>query len=343
MEREILNLINNSSNILILTHINPDGDTLGCASAMKAFIEAEKNHNKLQNNEDKNEESNIDILIQIEDNFNFPLTYNFLPYICDSLNFSTLKEKINLKGKDFYDLVIALDVASIDRLVNQAKELFENCKNTIVFDHHKTNKGFAKFNLIKGGISSSAEVLFDFFEKLNIKITPEIAKGLYAGVLTDTGCFKYESTTPHTFQMAAKLAQSGIDTSEIADLCYTNKPKKLILFQSELVNNAQFCLNNKVAFTLITKEIIEKYNAKDEYSEGVCETLRSIAGVEIAFVLKETDNGAKASIRTKEIDATAIAQSFNGGGHKRAAGCTIKESINVAADKMLKQIKQMVQ
>lgn len=318
MEKEILNLIKNSSRVLIITHINPDGDTLGSASALKSFIG------------DK-----ADILIQIEDNFQFPKTYSFLPHLNTALNFSTLKET------DIYDLVIAVDTASIDRILNPARELFEKAQNTILIDHHKTNKGFAKINWVKGGISSTGEVLFDLLTGLQIEITSEMAIGLYAAILTDTGCFKYESTTDHTFEIASKLSKL-INTAEIADLCYTNKPKNLILFQSELINNAQFCMDSKVAYTLITKEIIEKHNAKDEYTEGICETLRSIEGVEVAFVLKETANGTKVSIRTKEVDATKISDAFNGGGHKRAAGCTIKLKINQAVEKLLIQAKELL-
>ncbi|MBQ4646166.1 MAG: bifunctional oligoribonuclease/PAP phosphatase NrnA [Candidatus Gastranaerophilales bacterium] len=316
MEKEILNLIESSSRILIITHVNPDGDTLGCASALKTYIGTK-----------------ADILIQIKDNFNFPNTYSFLPHINNSKNLSNLNDE--------YDLIIAIDTASKDRIIDKAKNIFEKCQNTIVIDHHKTNSGFGKINYIKGGISSTGEVLFDLFEKLNIEISPDMAKGLYSAILTDTGCFKYESVTNHTFSIASKLSNI-INTSEIADLCYTNKPKNLILFQNYLVSNAVFCLNDKIAYTLITKEIIEKYNAKDEYTEGICETLRSISGVEIALVLKETNNGVKVSIRTKEIDATIIAGKFNGGGHKRAAGCTIKEKINTACDILLKEAKALV-
>ena len=315
MEQEILNLIKNSKNILIITHINPDGDTLGCASALKSYIGKK-----------------ADILIQIEDNFNFPSTYTFLPYLNSALTFSNLK--------DDYDLVIALDCASIDRIIMPARKIFDSCPKTIVIDHHKTNKGYGKINYIKGGISSTAEVLYDFFEALNIDVTIEMAIGLYAGILTDTGCFKYESTTPHTFDIARKLALLSIDTSEIADLCYTNKPKNMVLFQNHLIANAKFCLNDKIAYTLIPEDIQKKFNAKDEYTEGIAETLRSIANVEVAFVLKETNVGSKASIRTKEVDATAIVKKFNGGGHKRASGCTIKENINAACQMLLDTIKE---
>lgn len=316
MEREILKTINNSNRVLIITHINPDGDTLGSASAMKAYIG------------DK-----ADILIQIKDNFNFPNTYSFLPYLNSSKNLSNVENE--------YDLVIALDVASKDRLIDKARVVFEKAQNTISIDHHKTNRNFAKLNLVKGGVSSCGEVLFDFFEANDIQITKQMALGLYSAILTDTGCFKYDSVTSHTFEIATKLSKL-IDTSQIADLCYTNKAKNLILFQSELVTNAKFCLNDKIAYTLITKDILEKYSAKDEYTEGICETLRSISGVEAAFVLKETSSGVKVSIRTKELDATKITDKFNGGGHKRAAGCTIKENINKAAEKLIETTKELL-
>ena len=123
---------------------------------------------------------------------------------------------------------------------------------------------------------------------------------------------------------------------------YFTASKNLILFQNYLISNAVFCLNDKIAYTLVTKEIIEKFSAKDEYTEGICETLRSISGVEIAFVLKETNIGVKVSIRTKDIDATKITEKFNGGGHKRAAGCTIKEKINSAVQILLSEAKALL-
>ena len=116
----------------------------------------------------------------------------------------------------------------------------------------------------------------------------------------------------------------------------------LVLFQNYLIANANFCINDKIAYTLITKEIFNKFNAKDYYTEGICEELRSISTTEVAFVLKEATNGIKISIRTKTIDATKIAQKFNGGGHKRAAGCTIKTNINQALEQLLEITKELV-
>ena len=119
MEKEILKSIEDSSSILIITHVNPDGDTLGCASALKSYI-GEK----------------ADILIQIKDNFNFPKTYSFLPYLNYAKNLSDIKDE--------YDLIVALDVASVDRIIDKARALFDKAQNTISIDHHQTNKNYAK-------------------------------------------------------------------------------------------------------------------------------------------------------------------------------------------------------
>ncbi len=317
MEKEIINLIKKSSRTLIITHVNPDGDTLGTASALKSFAK------------DK-----ADILIQVKDKSQYPKMYEFLPHINSAVNLTNVK--------NIYDLIIAVDVASIDRIVENARKIFDASSNTIAIDHHKTNKGYAKINYIKGGLSSASEVLWGLFKEADINITKEIATGLYCGILTDTGCFKYENTSAKTLEIASQLAKTGINTSEIADFCYSNKPKNLILFQNYLVSGAKFCSNDKIVYTLITKEIIEKFNAKDEYTEGICETLRSIEGVEIAFVLKETDTGTKVSIRTQQLDATKITDKFRGGGHRRAAGCTIKLEINEALKKLIEQAETLL-
>ena len=309
----IREMIQKAKKILIITHENPDGDAVGSSLGFMHGL--------------KKLEKEVDVYLPVVNKM-----YSFLP------GFDCIKNELPEDAE--YDLCVALDSSDLERL-GEGRKWFEKIADTIVIDHHKTNSGYGKLNHIRGGISSTGEVLFDLFEKLDIEVTPEMATGLYAAILTDTGCFKYESTTEHTFEIASKIAKL-VNTSEIADLCYTNKPKNLILFQNYLISNAIFCLNDKIAYTLITQEIIDKYSAKDEYTEGICETLRSIAGVEIAFVLKETTNGVKVSIRTKDIDATKITGKFNGGGHKRAAGCTIKEKINTAAQLLIQEAKALI-
>lgn len=316
MIKKIFELIDNAKRILIITHVNPDGDTLGSACALKSFIGGR-----------------ADILLQLPCGKKYPETYEFLPY---------LKEAKTLENvQNIYDTVICVDVASIDRVVENARDIFNSAGVTINIDHHKTNKGFAMYNHVLGGISSAGEVLYEMFEKNGIEITPEAARCLYVSILTDTGCFKYETVTPRTLEIASNLAKLGVDTSDIARKCYDLKPRAMVLFQAYCVSEAKFLCNDKIAYTIVRKKDMERFGAKDEHTEGICENLRSIKTVEFACVLKETSPDAtKVSLRSKEKDVTEIVKKFGGGGHIRAAGCTIRKKADEALKVLLEEIKK---
>lgn len=318
MIKKIFELIESAEKVLIITHVNPDGDTLGSACVLKSYI-GEK----------------ADILVQVSKGKSYPEIYSFMPYLNEA---KTLENVENI-----YDTVICVDVASIDRVVENAREIFNSAKVTINIDHHKTNRGFANYNHILGGISSTGEVLFEMFESQNKNLTLEMANCLYVAILTDTGCFKYETVTPRTLEIAAKLAKIGVDTASIARKCYDLKSKAMVMFQAYCVTNAKLICNDKIAYTLISAKDMEKFGAKDEHTEGICEVLRSMKPVEFAFVLKESgNNSTKVSMRSKEKDVTEIAKKFNGGGHTRAAGCTIKKPVYEAAVCLLEEAKKHI-
>ena len=185
MLKEIYSQIKQAKKILIVSHVNPDGDTLGAMCAMKLALG-----------------KNADMLIQLPRGIKSHDIYDFLPYINSALTLD--------KVQDIYDLIITVDVASLDRLIGRAKTLFENAKNTINFDHHETNPNFAKYNFIVPNASSCCEVLYDFFTANSIKITKEIADCLYVGILTDTGSFRYEATSAKTFKIVSELISAII-------------------------------------------------------------------------------------------------------------------------------------
>jgi len=311
--------IKHAKKILIISHVNPDGDTLGSMCALKLIIG-----------------SKADMLVQNIRGDAAPETYKFLPQIESA---KTLKNIQNV-----YDLIITVDVASVDRIVQSAREIFDKAENTINIDHHKTNKGFGKINIINPTASSTGEVLFDIFTKQGIKITKDIADCLYVAILTDTGCFKYDSTSVHTLEIAAELVKAGADIADLAQKCYDNKPKAMIMFQAHCVNSAQFLCHDKLCYTIITNSDMDRFNAKDEHTEGIAETLRSISSVEVAFVMKEIDSTAvKVSMRSKSVDLTKITERFNGGGHQRAAGCTIQKPISIAKNLLIEEVKKFLE
>lgn len=313
---QIFDAINNAKKILVVSHVNPDGDTLGAMCALKLYLK------------DK-----ADTLIQTSSLVGIPETYKFLPEINLSKNLDTVQ--------DIYDLVIAIDVASIDRIVQNARAIFDNTKMTINIDHHKTNNSYGKLNWVVENASSAGEVLYNMFKTKNIPVSKEMAECLYVSILTDTGCFRYENTSPKTLEIAAELIKLGANNADLAKKCYNNKPKDMVLFQSAVISKAKFLFNNKVAIASITKEDCKKFNTKNEYTEGIAETLRTIKSVEISAVLKENDNGdTKISLRSDNVDVCEVVKRFNGGGHIHAAGCTIKKPLKIAIELLVDEIEK---
>lgn len=311
------NLIKNSKNILIISHINPDGDTLGCMCGLFSSIY-------------KRFKKKAEMLIISP----IPKIYEFLPHIKFAKNVSDID-----KSRE-YDLVITVDVAALDRIVD-AQILFNKAKHTINIDHHKTNDNFGEVAIVKPEASSASEVLFDILKELNWEIDSEIATSLYVGILTDTGGFKFENTTSKVLNACGELIDKGVNPNDLYKKCYESKSKEIILFQSHCINNAKFENNDKIAYSIIYNKDLEKYNVKNDATDGIAETLRSMFTTEVSFVAKEIDSkSCKVSMRSKKIDVAKICSIFGGGGHKFAAGCTAKYSVTETAKKLIAEINK---
>jgi phosphoesterase RecJ-like protein len=310
-------IIKNSKNILLVSHINPDGDTLGAMCALYSVIS-------------ENYKKKCDMVVVSS----VPITYNFIPNIDKVKNLS----EFDLSRE--YDAVITLDVASLDRCV-EAQKLFEKAKNTVNIDHHGTNPNYAQINIVNPKASATSEVLFFLFEKLGLKISLDTAICLYVGIMTDTGGFKFSNTTSDTMLVASKLLSIGVDTSSIYQKCYESQSKDMVLFQSYCVNKAKFCEDDKIAYAIVYKKDLEKFNNKGEdFTDGLTEKLRAIVSTEIAFVVKELGVGtSKVSMRSKQKDIAQICSSFGGGGHKLAGGALIKANPEKAVKMILSEIK----
>ncbi len=309
--------IKSSKNILLVSHINPDGDTLGSMCGLYSLIK-------------DNYKKKCDMVTVSP----VPVTYDFLPYVGEAKfigDYDLSRE---------YDLVINLDVAAIDRCVD-AQNLFSKAKNTINIDHHETNSGYANINLINPEAAATAEVLVDLANQLGWKISLETAINLYVGIVTDTGCFKFSNTTKHTFECAGELISYGVSPAEVYQKCYESSSKDLVLFQSYCVNKAEFVNDDKIAYTIVYKKDLEKFNNKGEdFTDGLTEKLRAIVTTEIAFVVKELNQGtSKVSMRSKTKDIAQVCSAFGGGGHKLAAGALIKSNPEKSVKLLLEEIK----
>ena len=188
------NIIKSSKNILIISHVNPDGDTLGSMCGLYSAI--------LENFKKK-----CDMMAVSK----VPEVYSYMPHLRDVKNVEEFD-----KSRE-YDLVINVDVAAIDRICD-GKILFDKAKYTVNIDHHKTNIAYADLNYINPDASSTGEVLFYCIKKMGWKINLDTAICLYTALLTDTGSFRYDNTKPSTFEAASKLVEIGVNPSDITML-----------------------------------------------------------------------------------------------------------------------------
>jgi len=309
--------IKNSKNILLVSHINPDGDTLGSMCGLYSLVK-------------DNYKKKCDMVVVSK----VPSMYDFVPYISEAKyidEFDFSRE---------YDLVINLDVAALDRCAD-AQKLFAKAKMTINIDHHETNIGYASINIIEPEASATAEVLVGLALDLNWKISLNSAICLYTGIVTDTGCFKFSNTQERTMNYAGKLISLGVQPAVIYQKCYESNSKDMVLFQSYCVNKAKFLNDDKVAYTIVYKKDLEKFNSNGEdFTDGLTEKLRAIKSTEIAFVVKELNSSvSKLSMRSKEKNVAQICSVFGGGGHKLAAGAVIKANPENAVNMVLEEIK----
>ena len=314
---QLNNIIKSSKNILLTSHVNPDGDTLGSMCGLYSLIEL-------------NFKKHCDMLVVSK----ISGMYKHIP------NIKLVKQLNEIDKSREYDLVINLDVASLDRICD-AKILFEKAKTTVNIDHHETNIGYANLNYIEPQASSTAEVIFGISKALNWKMNLDVANSLYVGILTDTGSFRFDNTTAKTLRYASDMLKMGVKPSEHYRNVYESIPKNMVMFQTYCVNKAKFLNNDKIVYTTVYKKDMEKFSAEEDYTEGLTEKLRAIISTEIAFVAKEMNNGwTKISMRSKSQDVASICKKFDGGGHKLAAGCTIKSSIDESIQKILDTIQQ---
>lgn len=312
-------IIKESKNILIISHVNPDGDTLGTMCALRAAIYCQF-------------KKKAEMLILSK----LPKIYEFLPNINEVKTLDTID-----KSRE-YDLVITADVASLDRIID-AQVLFNKAKYTINIDHHRTNNGYGDLPIVSSDVSSSGEVLYKVLKKLewNLENCSDFLTSVYVAIMTDTGGFRFENTTSDVFRIAAELTDLGINPKELYKKCYESKSKEIVLFQGYCVGKATFHSGDKIAYTTIYKKDMEKFSVGDDATDGIAETLRAISSTEVSFVVKEADAKiCKVSMRSKNIDVAQICSSFGGGGHRFAAGCTIKMSCNDAVDSLIDMISK---
>lgn len=311
---EILNKINESKSIVILTHENPDGDAVGTSLALYMGL---KNLNK-----------DVELIIP-----KYSKVFEGLPQV----------ESIISEGKkDKYDLAISVDCAAINQL-NGWSSYFENANYRITIDHHSSNAMFGDLNYVDMSSPACAQVMYVLFRYYDWEITADIGTCLMAGIITDTGGFQYSGVSKETFEIASNLLSKGVNISKLYKKLLATNTKTSFELKKIALNRMEFLEDGKITFTYITKKDEKKINSQIGDHEGIVNEGRNIEGVEVSIFLHETDKGYKVSLRSNEyVNVSDVCLMFGGGGHLRAAGATMQGSPKQIKTKLLGEIKRQL-
>lgn len=235
---------------------------------------------------------------------------------------------------------LSLDVSEPERL-GAAKALFDGCEHRAAVDHHPTNPGFGELFYLDGEAAATGEIVLALIRSMNVALTKDIAQWLYIAICTDCGQFGYSNTRPETMMAAAELMKTGIDTAHLVRDLYHTFSRARTQLAAVVLAELEVSEDGRIAWARLTQEMLRRTGATREDNEGIVNQLLDIAGVEIAFLAEERDEGTKFSLRSKErIDvAYQIAVPLGGGGHARAAGCTLSLPMEAAIAKILEGAK----
>jgi phosphoesterase RecJ-like protein len=234
--------------------------------------------------------------------------------------------------------IVAVDVAD-EKLLGSLSNVGEI---QLCIDHHGSNHDYAKNTCLNSDCASTTELLYEILCEMNVQITPTIADCLYTGLCTDTGCFKYTNTTAKTHRVAADLIEKNAKTGMINTLMFETKSPARVMVEKEVYNTMSMHYNGKCAVVAVTQNMLKTTGATEDELEGVAAMPRQIMGVQIGATIREKEDGShKISVRTSEdADASLICSAFGGGGHKRAAGCTINAPLEKVKEMLLQEIKK---
>ncbi len=310
---KIINTIMGSNDFIITSHYSPDGDNLGSSIGLYYALKS----------------MNKEAVFVLDDTL--PANLDFL--------YKNLKIYKSEEVENDEYILISLDCGDERRLC--CSDVIKNKASlTINIDHHSSNDLYADLNYVDPKASSTCEIVYDMLVKIDKNIIDKkIANCLYTGLITDTGNFMYSNTNPSSFEMACELLKKGIDKQNIIQSIYQNNPVNYVKILGESLNTLKV-IEGKIATIELTNKMFKNNNITFNDVDGFVNYARDINGVEVGVLFKQKkSNQIKISLRSKSyVDVSEIAKAFGGGGHVRASGCTINDSLENAKKMLIEEV-----
>lgn len=317
IDTKIIKAIESAQCIAVLPHVSADGDALGSSLALSLVLKKMGKEVRVYTEEE------------------MPRTYEFLPG----------RELVEVfKGQtEEYDLILVLDTGDLARLGKRI-EIFNSTTQTVNIDHHPTNTEFASINYVRSSAAAVGEIIYQLIKEMDISIDQDISTCLYVAISTDTGGYRYSNTTALTHQITAELINNGVDVSKVTQLVFETVPYKKVRLMGLAIDTIEIFENGKLAFICVTNEMMSKTDASEEDCDGLVNIARNIEGVEVAVMIRQRSaDEFKINFRSQNyVDVSAIASKYSGGGHMKAAGCTLQGSMEEIKQMLKKDIREVL-
>lgn len=288
--------LRHAKSVAVAAHIHPDGDAVGSVLGLTLALR----------------DAGIAAVPVLAEESVSP-TYSFLP------GYGLFMRAADVEVPDVF---VALDTTSLERL-GEAEPLATGAQTVIDIDHHPDNSLFGAVNVVDSNIASSGQLVWRLIERLEVSVTHEIALCLYVALLTDTGRFQYQNTTPTAFRDAAAMVDAGVDPAETARLVYQNRAPEALVLDSRAMSRITLANGGRVAYSFVSQEDFVETGARSEDTENLVDVVRVLGGIDVAFLVRLLDGEVRVNLRSKTgFDVGAVARELGGGGHAAAAGFT---------------------
>jgi phosphoesterase RecJ-like protein len=312
----IAELLKSRDHIVILPHVNIDGDALGASLALGLAL--------------KSLGKSVDILTEEE----VPNTLAFLPGL----------DLVNHPSREVYEVAVNMDNGDINRL-NSRLKYFQNAEVKLSIDHHATNKVEADHSYVNTSASATGEIIYDLMlNYLGVSLTRETAIALYTAIITDTGGMRYSNTTPRTLEITADLMRQEIDFPLVIRKVFDQISHAKLYLMKQTMNSLRLLCNGLLAVSGLSFADITRYNARTDDFEGLVNIGRNLEGVEVSLFIREDAPGSfKGSLRSNHhVNVARIAEQFGGGGHQRAAGFSMTGDIESVTKAVIDEITKHI-
>lgn len=315
--QQIAAVLKESASVAILSHMHPEGDTLGSALGCHLTLRAMGKEVATFNPDP------------------VPKNLQALPGATEVIRANRLPRP--------FDCYLAVDTTDSKR-VGELLDGLPTGSVVLNVDHHISNTRFGTYNWVDPEAAAAGEMIYYLVEALGVPFSREVATNLYVAILTDTGSFRYANTSPRVLRVAAALIEAGVVPHKVAELLYDQREVAELHLLGTLLTRTQISSDGAVAWIEVTREILEQEGDGRDALEDLINYPRSVKGVEVALLFKEEGGaGVRVSLRSKgEVDVAAVAQVFQGGGHKKAAGCTVVGSLADVRERVFGEVRRVL-